>query len=97
MNTLLTNPKRMPLVVAMLYALLVAMALAVTLQSLASEDFDGLNNMLQIPLALPWWVVVPAPSSHTADAWVTAGLGWVNAGVLYVVLRRLLRRRAGNV
>ncbi len=75
LNKVASNPKRLPLVAAAVYATLVVVALIVTLRSLSTEDFDGLNNMLQIPLALPWWVVVPAPTSHKADALVTAGLG----------------------
>ena len=49
--------------------------------------------MLQIPLALPWWIIVPAPWGHTADAWMTAALGLVNPALLYVVLRRFLPAR----
>ena len=74
------------------YLILVAVALLVTLASLESDDFDGLNNMLQIPLALPWWFVVPAPTSHVADAWLTAGLGVVNSCLIYFVVRRFQER-----
>jgi hypothetical protein len=49
--------------------------------------------MLQIPLALPWWIIAPAPRGHTADAWMTAALGLVNPALLYVVLRRFLPAR----
>lgn len=71
----------------------VAIGLVTTLQSLTDDDFDGLNNMLQIPFALPWWLVVPAPWSHTVDAWATAGLGVINAAIVYVVISRWDRRR----
>jgi hypothetical protein len=79
--------------VATLYATLVVLALVLTLRSLSTEDFDGLNNKLQIPLALPRWIIVPAPWGHTADAWVTAGLGLVNAVLVYVLLCRFLEAR----
>lgn len=92
LNRALSNPKRLPLVAAAVYAALVLVALVVTLRSLSKDDFDGLNNMLQIPLALPWWVIVPAPVSHRADAFVTAGLGLLNSGLLYLLLRRVLAR-----
>ncbi|MGH9267932.1 MAG: hypothetical protein ACRD0D_07120 [Acidimicrobiales bacterium] len=92
----LSESNRLPLAVAGVYAALVVIALAVTWRSVSSEDFDGLNNILQIPLALPWWIVVPAPASHKADAVLTAGLGLVNAGLIYVVLRRYLRRKPAS-
>jgi len=61
------------------WSLAVAGALAVTLDSLATEDIDGLNNILQIPFALPWFLL-PLPGltgwSNETDAWVTAGMGW---------------------
>ena len=76
------------------WAALVVAALVVTLHSLATHDFDGLNNAYQIPLALPWWLVIPYPGSHLRDAWVTAGIGLVNAGIVYAVASR--RRRMGR-
>ena len=88
-----SNPRRLSFAVATLSASLVVVALMLTLRSLSREDFDGLNNMLQIPLALPWWIIVPAPWGHTTDAWVTAGLGLVNAVLVYVLLRRFLEAR----
>lgn len=88
------TPKRLPVVAATVYALFVVVALIVTLRSLSAEDFNGLNNMLQIPFALPWWLVVPAPTSHQADAWVTAGLGLLNSGLLYWLLRRFMDKRS---
>jgi hypothetical protein len=88
-----SNPKRLSLVVAAAYAVLVVVALVVTLRSLSGDDFDGLNSMLQVPLALPWWIIVPAPWSHTTDAWLTAGLGLMNAVFVYLLLRRFLEER----
>jgi hypothetical protein len=46
-----------PIAAAGLYTLLVLVALALTLQSLSRDDFDGLNNVLQLPLALPWAIL----------------------------------------
>ncbi len=71
-------------------------ALVVTLRSLSKHGYDGLNNMLQVPLTLPWWFVVPARGSHTVDAWMTAGLGLLNAVLLYVLLRRFLQERPAS-
>jgi hypothetical protein len=61
-------------------------ALIVTLDSLRADEFDGLNNILQIPFALPW-VVIPIGGrwSHETDAWIVAGMGWCN-GLLVVAL-----------
>ena len=63
------------------WTLAVAAALAVTLYSLHIEDFDGLNNLWQIPFALPWFLI-PLPAltgwSHEANAWVTAAMGMAN-------------------
>ena len=91
-----SHPKRVSLAAATVYASLVVAALVVTLRSLSKHGFDGLNNVLQVPLALPWWFVVPAPGSHTVDAWMTAGLGLLNALLLYVLLRRFLQERPAS-
>jgi hypothetical protein len=69
----------------------VAVALTATLQSLSQHDFDGLNNMLQIPFALPWFLLPIGTSDYVWNAWVTAGMGWANAIVVYLWLAR--RRR----
>ncbi len=80
-------------VTAVLWAVAVGLALARTLDSLRTDDFDGLNNMLQIPLALPW-VLVPIGGiwSHETDAWVVAGMGWLNAVLLLLFGPSLLDR-----
>lgn len=70
------------------WEVLVGLALAATLDSLHSDEFDGLNNILQIPLALPWWFLVPYPGNHIADAWVAAGAGTFNAVLIYLAVRR---------
>ncbi len=49
--------RSVPTAAAGLYTLLVLVALALTLQSLSRDDFDGLNNVLQLPLALPWAIL----------------------------------------
>ncbi len=81
------------MVLALAWAALVVGALVATLQSLRTDDFDGLNNLLQIPLALPWFLVVPSVGSHVADAWIAAGLGMVNAVLLFVLVSKGQRRR----
>jgi hypothetical protein len=94
------RPPRSPWViagaVAMVWVVAVAVALLVTLRSLHRDDFDGLNNLFQIPFAMPWFLV-PLPrlfgSSHETDAWVTAAMGWMNGVILYALLRRYLQTR----
>lgn len=80
----------------MVWAVAVAVALAVTLQPLHRDHFDGLNNIFQIPFAMPWFLL-PLPrlfaSSHGSDAWVTAGMGWANGVILFVFVRRRLQTR----
>ena len=73
------------------WALATLVALAVTLSTLGRGDFDGLNNMAQLPLAFPWLLVVR--TSGAADPWVLAALGLVNASLIYlVVLWRTVRK-----
>ena len=63
----------------------VAVALAGTLQSLSQSEFDGLNNLFQIPFALPWFLL-PIPAfthNHVTDAWIDAGWGCLNADLIY--------------
>ena len=84
--------RRKAAVVAGLWALGTIVALVVTLPVVqADRDFDGLNNMLQIPFALPWFLLPIGTSNHVLDAWVVAGMGLVNAALIYVWLER--RRR----
>lgn len=64
-------------------------ALIVTLSSLHTNDFDGLNNITQLPFALPWLLFPTAIwTSHYQDAWVLAAEGLLNAGILHIWLRR---------
>ena len=67
-------------------------ALVVTLPAVQPDkDFDGLNNLFQIPLALPWFLL-PTPlltgDSHVVDAWVAAGWGLLNAGLIFAWISR---------
>ena len=84
---------RLHLVLAFGWAVLVVGALAATLQSLGTDDFDGLNNMLQIPLALPWFLVVPSVGNNVADAWIVAGLGLLNAVLLFLLVSKGRKRK----
>lgn len=77
------------------WALLVTVALASTLHSLSRDDFDGLNNVAQIPLALPW-VLIPVGNDHVANAWRDACLGLVNAAIVYVFVLRSSTARDAN-
>lgn len=67
----------------------VAFALVVTLWSLEHQGFDGLNNMFQIPFALPW-VLLPmwVGSSTVAFAWIAAGGGVFNGALIFMWARR---------
>jgi uncharacterized membrane protein len=88
---------RLPLAISLSYLFLVLIALASTLRSLYTDSFDGLNNWPQIPLALPWWLIVPYPGSHIADAWLAAAMGGLNALILFMALAWILRRnKRGN-
>lgn len=93
--TALSRREWVPIAVGLTYAAVVAVALRLTLASLATDDFDGLNNLAQLPLALPW-VLIPIGGvlSHEGDAWVLAAFGWLNAALLYLYLRRRLTRSA---
>jgi hypothetical protein len=72
---------------ACVYLLLVVLALLNTLRSLRSEEFDGLNNFLQVPLAMPWFLLIRTGTNRSFNAFVDAGLGMVNASLLYAFLR----------
>lgn len=54
-----------PAIAAGAYSALVLVALFLTLQSLSENDFDGLNNILQLPLALPWAILPVSVKSHS--------------------------------
>jgi hypothetical protein len=63
-------------------------ALAVTLRSLATQDYDGLNNLFQWPFGLPWMLLpMFSGSSNVAYAWLSAACGVVNAILIYAWLR----------
>jgi hypothetical protein len=66
---------------------LVAAALASTLDSLSSDDFDGLNNLAQIPLAFPW-SLLPVGDDHVVNAWRDACFGLVNAVIVHALVVR---------
>lgn len=92
----LSGPERRTIVLGFLavWSVLVIVALANTLASLKSSDFDGLNNLFQIPFALPWFLL-PLPAltgwSHETDAWVVAGMGLLNGVLLAHWINRGLR------
>ena len=86
---------RVSLAAASLWSVGVALALAATLSSLRSSGYDGLNNMFQIPLALPWlFIPIGGSGSHEADAWIAAAMGWLNAVLILLFLPEYRRRRA---
>lgn len=80
--------------VSVIWCLLVGGALAATLDSLRTEDLDGLNNMIQIPFALPWFLVpVGGIWSYETDAWIAAGMGWFNGLLILVLTPAWFQRR----
>ena len=84
-------------IAAGLWAVAVAVALAVTLHRLRTDAFDGLNNLLQIPLALPWFLLpTGAIWGHTVDAWVAAGMGWLNGLLVLLFGQALVQRLRGG-
>ena len=71
-------------------------ALIGTLKSLRTGDFDGLNNLVQIPFALPWFLLpisALAGTSHQTDAWIDAGMGWMNGLLIGAWIRHRLAAR----
>lgn len=84
-----SSPRKIEVLLPLGWALGTVAVLPVTLHSLRTTDFDGLNNILQIPFALPWFLLpTGAVLSLTQDAWVAAGEGLLNAGLLALWLRR---------
>jgi hypothetical protein len=81
-----------PWIAGGVYLVLVVAAVVATLVSLATEDFDGLNNLFQLPLAFPW-VLLPVGVTPIIDAWVLGGMGALNAALLFFWLRRRGRGR----
>jgi hypothetical protein len=76
------------------WSLLVGGALFATLHSLRAEPFDGLNNLFQIPFALPWFLIpIGGIWSHETDAWIAAGMGWFNGLLILMFLPAWLSRR----
>lgn len=104
MATTSTNPgilrRHVPAFCAGLWCCAVSVALLATLSSLDDDSFDGLNNLFQVPFALPWFLL-PLPAwfdwSSAADAWAVAAMGWLNGLLLYTLLRRLFPPRQGAV
>jgi hypothetical protein len=71
--------------VSLVWCVLVAGALVWTLNGVSpSHPFDGLNNLFQIPFALPWFLIPSGVHSQRTDAWIAASYGWLN-GVLILV------------
>jgi hypothetical protein len=58
---------------------------------LETDDFDGLNNLFEIPFALPWFLLpIGGIWSHQIDAWIAAGMGWLNALLILLFLHGCL-------
>jgi hypothetical protein len=73
----------------LVWIVLVVLGLGSTLYSLRHDDFDGLNNFLQIPFALPWMLIPIGTSDHVRNAWIVAGFGLLNGGLLFHFWPRL--------
>lgn len=76
------------------WAVATVLALASTLHSVRTEDFDGLNNITLLPLALPW-SLVPIPSlfglTYAGESWVLAVMAVYNAVLAHLWLRSRAR------
>ena len=87
-NQSVRRPRR-PILIAGLWAVGTLVALAHTLPAVQpGKDFDGLNNLLQIPFALPWFLLPLGTTDHVRDAWVAGLLGVLNSALLFLWLRR---------
>lgn len=77
-----------------IWSALVGAALMATLDSLRTDEFDGLNNVLQIPFALPWCLIpIGDRWSHETDAWIVAGMGWFNGLLILALAPTWIARR----
>lgn len=88
-----------PELVALAYLVLVGLAAKGTLHSLAHDDFDGLNNLLQLPLAFPWlFLGFPFNLGEVEYSYFLTCCGAFNALLFYawLVLRRAQSRVAGG-
>lgn len=85
---------RRPIVwISVTWPALCVLAFVVTYISLQHDDFDGLNNMFQVPLALPWFFL-GGSSSHEVNAWVDLGFGLLNVAIFDAVWLYRSRRRS---
>jgi len=81
---------------SLLWCSLVAVALVWTLQGISpSHPFDGLNNMFQIPFALPWFLLPIGVQSQKTDAWIAAAQGGLNGVLILVFLDDWITRLTG--
>ncbi|MGQ0434171.1 MAG: hypothetical protein ACT452_17425 [Microthrixaceae bacterium] len=79
---------RLAAICAALWALGTVAALLITLPYVQpGVDFDGLNNMFQVPFALPWFLLLTGSNDHVRDTWMLAGVGLVNSAIIYCAIR----------
>lgn len=79
---------RWDIVVPILWISGTIVGLVLTLNALENSDFDGLNNIYQIPFALPWFILPTANLfTHEQDAWIVAAEGLLNAVIISIWLR----------
>ena len=71
-------PVRPEIAIPVAWAAATVAALLVTLPSLKHDNFDGLNNIYQIPLALPWFLIPIGGSSRTTRT-PGSSLVWVSS------------------
>jgi hypothetical protein len=78
------TPKQRARAIGAAWAVGTTVALIVTLPAVQPDkDFDWLNNMFQIPFALPWFLLPIGSRDHVRDAWVTAGFGCLNSVLVH--------------
>lgn len=85
--------------VALALLVLVGIAAKGALHSLAHDDFDGMNNALQLPLAFPWFFLEALFDHNNVEGtYFLACCGVFNALLVYawLVLRRTQSRVAGG-
>ena len=88
-----SRERRRALIVVLVWTMCVLAALGSTLQSLRQSEFDGLNNLFQIPFALPWFLIPIGTSNNFANAYEAAGCGLLNGVLIYAWMMFLAHRK----
>jgi len=91
---------RAEILIPLLWFMAAVGSLITSLYSLRHNDMDGLNYLFQIPLALPWPLLMPGVGLLLTDAQIAIAfflMAVMNAALLCIFLRRhRLKLSAGN-